>query len=180
QSQSSQVALIIAAIVTVYIVLGMLYESYVHPLTIISTLPSAGVGALLALKLFDKPFSLVALIGIMLLIGIVKKNAIMMVDFALVAQRTQNLSARDAIFQACQLRFRPIFMTTLAALLGALPLVISSGDGAELRQPLGITIVGGLVMSQLLTLYTTPVVYLFFDRLSQRRARRTVTLPESL
>ncbi|MFP1812889.1 multidrug efflux RND transporter permease subunit MdtC [Lonsdalea quercina] len=179
QSQSSQVALIIAAIVTVYIVLGMLYESYVHPLTIISTLPSAGVGALLALKLFDKPFSLVALIGIMLLIGIVKKNAIMMVDFALVAQRTQHLSAREAIFQACQLRFRPILMTTLAALLGALPLVLSSGDGAELRQPLGITIVGGLVMSQLLTLYTTPVVYLFFDRLSHRRARRPVTLPES-
>lgn len=164
----SQLWLIMAAIATVYIVLGILYESYVHPLTILSTLPSAGVGALLALELFDAPFSLIALIGIMLLIGIVKKNAIMMVDFALDAQRNGNLNARDAIFQASLLRFRPILMTTLAALFGALPLVISSGDGAELRQPLGITIVGGLVMSQLLTLYTTPVVYLYFDRLRSR------------
>ncbi|MEE3652957.1 MULTISPECIES: multidrug efflux RND transporter permease subunit MdtC [unclassified Brenneria] len=171
QSQTSQLLLILAAIITVYIVLGVLYESYVHPLTILSTLPSAGVGALLALEWFGAPFSLIALIGIMLLIGIVKKNAIMMVDFALVAQRTGGLSARDAIFQASLLRFRPIMMTTLAALFGALPLVITSGDGAELRQPLGITIVGGLVMSQLLTLYTTPVVYLFFDKL--RNMRRT-------
>ncbi|HEN3617780.1 TPA: multidrug efflux RND transporter permease subunit MdtC [Yersinia enterocolitica] len=168
----SQLWLIMAAIATVYIVLGILYESYVHPLTILSTLPSAGVGALLALELFDAPFSLIALIGIMLLIGIVKKNAIMMVDFALDAQRNGNLSARDAIFQASLLRFRPILMTTLAALFGALPLVLSSGDGAELRQPLGITIVGGLVMSQLLTLYTTPVVYLYFDRLRSRFSKK--------
>lgn len=169
------VILILAAIATVYIVLGILYESYVHPLTILSTLPSAGVGALLALELFDAPFSLIALIGIMLLIGIVKKNAIMMVDFALDAQRNGNMSPQDAIFQACILRFRPIMMTTLAALFGALPLVISSGDGSELRQPLGITIVGGLVMSQLLTLYTTPVVYLFFDRLRVRFSRKNRT-----
>ncbi|EPE1852711.1 multidrug efflux RND transporter permease subunit MdtC [Cronobacter dublinensis] len=172
-TMNSQVILILAAIATVYIVLGMLYESYVHPLTILSTLPSAGVGALLALEAFDAPFSLIALIGIMLLIGIVKKNAIMMVDFALEAQRSGELTAREAIFQACLLRFRPIMMTTLAALFGALPLMIASGDGAELRQPLGITIVGGLVMSQLLTLYTTPVVYLFFDRLRLRFTRRT-------
>lgn len=169
QSQSSQIWLILAAIATVYIVLGILYESYVHPLTILSTLPSAGVGALLALELFDAPFSLIALIGILLLIGIVKKNAIMMVDFALEAQRRDNLSSREAIFQACLLRFRPILMTTLAALLGALPLVLSSGDGAELRQPLGITIAGGLIMSQLLTLYTTPVVYIYMDKLRRRR-----------
>lgn len=172
-TMKSQVILILAAIATVYIVLGILYESYVHPLTILSTLPSAGVGALLALELFGAPFSLIALIGIMLLIGIVKKNAIMMVDFALEAQRTGNIPPEEAIFQACLLRFRPIMMTTLAALFGALPLVLSAGDGSELRQPLGITIVGGLVMSQLLTLYTTPVVYLFFDRLGARFSRRT-------
>ncbi|ALV91721.1 MULTISPECIES: multidrug efflux RND transporter permease subunit MdtC [Pantoea] len=174
QSQSNQLYLMLAAIAAVYIVLGILYESYVHPLTILSTLPSAGVGALLALELFNTPFSLIALIGILLLIGIVKKNAIMMVDFALEAQRNGNLSARDAIFQACQLRFRPILMTTLAALFGALPLVLTSGDGAELRQPLGITIAGGLVMSQLLTLYTTPVVYLMMDKLSRRRSKRVL------
>ncbi|WP_312152031.1 multidrug efflux RND transporter permease subunit MdtC [Atlantibacter hermannii] len=182
-TMNSQVFLILAAIATVYIVLGILYESYVHPLTILSTLPSAGVGALLALELFGAPFSLIALIGIMLLIGIVKKNAIMMVDFAIEAQRKGDLSPEQAIFQACLLRFRPIMMTTLAALFGALPLVISSGDGAELRQPLGITIVGGLVMSQLLTIYTTPVVYLFFDRLRlrftrQRRGGETITTSE--
>ncbi|AEF46865.1 Multidrug resistance protein mdtC [Serratia sp. AS12] len=175
----SQLFLIAAAIATVYIVLGVLYESYIHPLTILSTLPSAGVGALLALELFGAPFSLIALIGIMLLIGIVKKNAIMMVDFALVAQRNGGIDAREAIFQACLLRFRPIMMTTLAALFGALPLVLTSGDGAELRQPLGITIAGGLIMSQLLTLYTTPVVYLYFDRLQMkfRRGKKLDPLP---
>ncbi|MGP3161117.1 multidrug efflux RND transporter permease subunit MdtC [Serratia marcescens] len=175
----SQLILILAAIATVYIVLGVLYESYIHPLTILSTLPSAGVGALLALELFGAPFSLIALIGIMLLIGIVKKNAIMMVDFALEAQRNGGISAREAIFQASLLRFRPIMMTTLAALFGALPLVLTSGDGTELRQPLGITIAGGLVMSQLLTLYTTPVVYLYFDRLQAkfRRNKQLAPLP---
>nr|WP_232099575.1 multidrug efflux RND transporter permease subunit MdtC [Serratia ureilytica] len=175
----SQLILILAAIATVYIVLGVLYESYIHPLTILSTLPSAGVGALLALELFGAPFSLIALIGVMLLIGIVKKNAIMMVDFALEAQRNGGISAREAIFQASLLRFRPILMTTLAALFGALPLVLTSGDGAELRQPLGITIAGGLVMSQLLTLYTTPVVYLYFDRLQAkfRRNKQLAPLP---
>ncbi|MGW1443080.1 multidrug efflux RND transporter permease subunit MdtC [Serratia rhizosphaerae] len=176
----SQLFLILAAIATVYIVLGVLYESYIHPLTILSTLPSAGVGALLALELFGAAFSLIALIGIMLLIGIVKKNAIMMVDFALDAQRRGGISAREAIFQASLLRFRPIMMTTLAALFGALPLVLTSGDGAELRQPLGVTIAGGLLMSQLLTLYTTPVVYLYFDRLQTRlrRGKKLQPLPE--
>ncbi|MFZ1871745.1 MAG: multidrug efflux RND transporter permease subunit MdtC [Chania sp.] len=180
ETLQSQLLLIAAAIATVYIVLGMLYESYIHPLTILSTLPSAGVGALLALQLFGAPFSLIALIGIMLLIGIVKKNAIMMVDFALDAQRNSGLSAREAIFQASLLRFRPIMMTTLAALFGALPLVLTSGDGAELRQPLGITIAGGLVMSQLLTLYTTPVIYLYFDRLQMkfRRGKKLAPLPQ--
>lgn len=177
-SQSNQLYLMLAAIAAVYIVLGILYESYVHPLTILSTLPSAGVGALLALELFSTPFSLIALIGILLLIGIVKKNAIMMVDFALEAERNANLTPREAIFQACQLRFRPILMTTLAALFGALPLVLTRGDGAELRQPLGITIAGGLVMSQLLTLYTTPVVYLMMDKL-RRRKKQPGLLTES-
>ncbi|OMQ21795.1 multidrug efflux RND transporter permease subunit MdtC [Serratia oryzae] len=180
ETLKSQLLLIAAAIATVYIVLGMLYESYIHPLTILSTLPSAGVGALLALELFGAPFSLIALIGILLLIGIVKKNAIMMVDFALDAQRNGGISAREAIFQASLLRFRPIMMTTLAALFGALPLVLTSGDGAELRQPLGITIAGGLVMSQLLTLYTTPVIYLYFDRLQMkfRRGKKLAPLPQ--
>jgi multidrug efflux pump len=177
QSMSDQPILILAALAAVYIVLGMLYESYIHPLTILSTLPSAGVGALLALLLFRTEFSIIALIGVILLIGIVKKNAIMMVDFAIEASR-KGLSSRDAIHQACLLRFRPIMMTTCAALLGALPLAFGQGEGAELRAPLGISIVGGLIVSQMLTLYTTPVVYLYMDRIRvkwetrhQRRSR---------
>jgi multidrug efflux pump len=156
--------LILAALVTMYIVLGILYESFVHPLTILSTLPSAGLGALLALILLRHDFTLIALIGVFLLIGIVKKNAIMMVDFALAAERKHGMVPREAIFQACLTRFRPIMMTTLAAIFGALPLVLATGPGVELRQPLGITIVGGLILSQALTLYTTPVVYLYLDR----------------
>jgi multidrug efflux pump len=160
----SQPWLILAALVSIYIVLGVLYESLIHPLTILSTLPSAGVGALLALMVCGNEFSLIALIGVILLIGIVKKNAIMMIDFALHAEREQGLDSREAIFQACLLRFRPIMMTSLAALFGALPLALGSGYGAELRQPLGISIIGGLIFSQLLTLYTTPVVYLYLER----------------
>jgi multidrug efflux pump len=163
-SLSTQPLLILVAILTVYIVLGMLYESLVHPLTILSTLPSAGVGALLALLICQTEFSVIALIGVLLLIGIVKKNAIMMIDFALDAERTRGLSTRDAIYEACLLRFRPIMMTTMAALFGAIPLALGHGDGAEMRQPLGIAIVGGLLVSQLLTLYTTPVIYLYMDR----------------
>jgi multidrug efflux pump len=174
-SLASQPLLILAALVTVYIVLGVLYESYIHPLTILSTLPSAGVGALLALLLFRLELSVIALIGIILLIGIVKKNAIMMIDFALEAERQAGKPALDAIYEACLLRFRPIMMTTMAALLGALPLAHSTGVGAELRRPLGIAIVGGLIVSQILTLYTTPVIYLAFDRLAKRMGVRRST-----
>jgi len=149
----------------VYVVLGILYESYIHPVTILSTLPSAGVGALLALLITHTDLSIIAMIGIILLIGIVKKNAIMMIDFALAAERIEGKNSRDSIFEACLLRFRPILMTTMAAMLGALPLALGSGTGSELRRPLGITIIGGLLVSQMLTLYTTPVVYLYFDRL---------------
>ena len=172
QGLDSQPWLILAALITVYIVLGILYESYIHPLTILSTLPSAGVGALLALLATGTELSIIALIGVILLIGIVKKNAILMIDFALDAERTLGLSPHDAIFQACLLRFRPIMMTTMAALLGAIPLAIGFGDGAELRTPLGISIVGGLLVSQLLTLYTTPVVYLYLDRVRHWGLRR--------
>jgi multidrug efflux pump len=170
-SLANEPILILAALVTVYIVLGVLYESFIHPITIISTLPSAGVGALLALLITGSEFSVIALIGIILLIGIVQKNAIMMIDFALQAEREQGLPAEEAIFQACLLRFRPIMMTTMAALLGGLPLALGGGVGAELRKPLGITIVGGLLVSQMLTLYTTPVVYIYFDKLAQRMRR---------
>jgi multidrug efflux pump len=159
--------LILSALVTVYLVLGVLYESYIHPVTILSTLPSAGVGALLALMITKTDLSVIATIGIILLIGLVKKNGILMVDFAIAAERQEHKSARDAIYEACLLRFRPIMMTTMAAMLGALPLALGKGTGSELRRPLGITIIGGLIVSQCLTLYTTPVVYLYFDRLQQ-------------
>ncbi len=168
QSIGAQPLLIIAALIAVYIVLGVLYESLAHPLTIISTLPSAGLGALVALQVFNTELTLIAFIGIILLIGIVKKNGIMMVDFALEGERNRGLAPERAIFEACLERFRPIMMTTLAALLGALPLVIATGPGSELRRPLGITIVGGLLVSQILTLYTTPVIYLLLDKLHRR------------
>jgi multidrug efflux pump len=172
-SLSNEALLILAALVTVYIVLGVLYESFIHPITILSTLPSAGVGALLALIIFHQDLSVVAIIGIILLIGIVKKNGIMIVDFALEAEREHGKNSTDAIYEASLLRFRPIMMTTMAALLGGLPLALSNGIGSELRRPLGICMVGGLLLSQLLTLYTTPVIYIFFDNLAQRFSRKS-------
>ncbi len=182
-SLSNEGLLILAALVTVYIVLGVLYESYIHPITILSTLPSAGVGALLALRLFGLDLDIVGIIGIILLIGIVKKNGIMMVDFALEAERHHGMNATDAIYQACLLRFRPIMMTTMAALLGGVPLAFGTGIGSELRKPLGVAIVGGLIISQILTLYTTPVIYIFFDnlgeRFSHRRSKKMVEQPEA-
>ena len=171
-SLDNQPVLILTALLTLYIVLGILYESVIHPITILSTLPSAGVGALLALLAFGTELSIIAFIGIILLIGIVKKNAIMMIDFAIDAERNRGLAPEKAIFEACLLRFRPIMMTTMAALLGAVPLAIGFGEGAEMRRPLGIAIVGGLVFSQLLTLYTTPVVYLYLDRFGIWASRR--------
>ncbi len=175
QSLSTEPMLIALALLAVYIVLGVLYESLVHPITIISTLPSASVGAMLALMFFGSDLNVISIIGIVLLIGIVKKNAIMMIDFALQAERNEQKSPADAIFEACMLRFRPIMMTTTAALFGALPLAFGTGTGSELRQPLGITIVGGLILSQILTLYTTPVIYLTFDRWRLRWAGKPIT-----
>jgi multidrug efflux pump len=168
KSLSAEQLLVAAAVVAIYIVLGILYESFVHPITILSTLPSAGLGAVAALFIFGIPFTIIALIGVILLIGIVKKNAIMMIDFALSAEREEGMNSRDAIFHAATMRFRPIMMTTSAALLGALPLCFTLGEGSELRQPLGVSIVGGLIVSQALTLYTTPIVYLYLDRLGLR------------
>jgi multidrug efflux pump len=176
-SLSNEWMLILAAIVTVYIVLGVLYESYIHPVTILSTLPSASVGALLALNVCGIDFSVISVIGMVLLIGIVGKNGIMMIDFALDAERHQGMAPVDAIYQACLLRFRPIMMTTMAALLGAVPLALGTGTGSELRRPLGITMIGGLLISQMLTLFTTPVIYLFFDRLARYFSPRRNSSP---
>ncbi|MFI5106428.1 MAG: efflux RND transporter permease subunit, partial [Terriglobales bacterium] len=173
-SLASEPWLILAALITVYIVLGVLYESYIHPVTILSTLPSAGVGAILALMITRSDLTVVALIGVILLIGIVKKNAIMMIDFALEAERKENKPAAEAIYQASLLRFRPIMMTPMAALLGAVPLAFGRGTGSELRHPLGITIIGGLLLSQLFTLYTTPVIYIWFDKLAQKFSRFSI------
>jgi multidrug efflux pump len=171
-SLATEPFLVLAAIVAIYIVLGILYESLIHPITILTTLPSASVGAMFALLLFKSELDVISLIGILLLIGIVKKNAILMIDFALQAERLEGKSTEDSIFEACMLRFRPILMTTLAALFGALPLAFGRGVGSELRRPLGIAIVGGLIFSQALTLYTTPIIYLYFDRISQWSKRR--------
>jgi len=171
-SLENEPLLILAALVTVYIVLGVLYESFIHPITILSTLPSAGVGAFLALTIFRQDLSVVAIIGIVLLIGIVQKNGIMMVDFALEEERVRGKNSTDAIYTACLLRFRPIVMTTMAALLGGIPLAFGTGIGSELRRPLGISMVGGLLLSQVLTLYTTPVIYIFFDKLARRFSRK--------
>jgi multidrug efflux pump len=174
RSLQAQPLLILGVLLAVYLVLGVLYESLVHPLTILSTLPSAGLGALLALRLTGTEFSLIALLGLFLLIGIVMKNAILMIDFAIAAERRDDLSPRDAIYQAAQLRLRPILMTNFAAVLGALPLVLATGEGVEMRRPLGLAIVGGLVVSQVLTLYTVPVVYLWLDRVRLRFKRTKV------
>lgn len=176
ESVKNQPILILVALITIYIVLGILYESYIHPITIISTLPSAGTGAILALLLFHTEFTIIAFIGIILLIGIVMKNAIMMIDFAIEAQHNEGMDPRKAISEACELRFRPIMMTTFAAFLGVLPLSLAMGYGAELRQPLGISIIGGLLVSQVLTLYTTPVIYLYFESL-QAWIRRSRPIP---
>jgi multidrug efflux pump len=178
KSLSNELFLIAAAILTMYIILGILYESFIHPITILSTLPSAGIGALLALMVVGSDLGVIGIIGIILLIGIVKKNAIMMIDFALDAERNEGLPPREAIYQACLLRFRPILMTTMAAILGAVPLMIGTGMGSELRHPLGITIVGGLIVSQVLTLFTTPVIYLYFDRLAARVRSKGAALRE--
>jgi HAE1 family hydrophobic/amphiphilic exporter-1 len=176
-SLSSTPILILAALIVVYIILGMLYESTIHPITIISTLPGAGLGALLTLMLFGMPLDVIGIIGIILLIGIVKKNGIMLVDFALVGERERGLSAEDAIHEACRLRFRPILMTTMCALLGGVPLALGTGIGSEIRQPLGYAIVGGLLVSQVLTLFTTPIVYIYMDRLGHLLARHRRAVP---
>jgi len=181
-SLSTQPYLIITALLAVYIVLGMLYESYIHPITILSTLPSAGVGAVLALMIFHMDLNVIGVVGIILLIGLVKKNAILMIDFALAVQRNEHRDAKSAIHEACLLRFRPILMTTMAALLGALPMALATGIGSELRVPLGVTIIGGLIFSQMLTLFTTPVVYLYMDRFSvwwrRKRSRHLQVAPQ--